>query len=165
MRRNTCITNWCTPDNLGMFVPNNNPTFCFIKHTHEHMERDNCLHADVMGCLTPFRSIIKSLNSFLVQDPIFRHILIKIIKPIRYRWPIMPSISPMISGDSKSRVSPPHFHIHRYVRAYTHTCTCFHNMFTHKRKTQSEIPSSPKGGGVGIIAMIFWHWHLGPCFS
>ncbi len=80
---NACITNWCTLDNIGTFMPNNNPTLiCLIKHTQEHMEGGNYLRTDVVRCLTPFPCITKSPNPSLIPDPVFMHILIKIIKPV-----------------------------------------------------------------------------------
>jgi hypothetical protein len=58
-----------------------NPTFiCLIKHKQEHMEGDNRLRTDVMGCLTPSPRITKSLNQSLVPDQVFMPVLIKIIK-------------------------------------------------------------------------------------
>ena len=77
---NAYITNWCTLGNVGTFVPNNNPIFCLIKHTQEHMERGNRLRTYVVGCLTPSPRITKSPNPSLDQAQVFMHILIKIIK-------------------------------------------------------------------------------------
>ena len=71
------------PDNVGTFMPNNNPTLiCLIKHIQEHMEGGNHLRTDVVGCLIPSPHITKSLNPSMVPDPVFMYILIKIIKPI-----------------------------------------------------------------------------------
>ena len=46
------------------------------------MEGGNRLRTDVVGCLTPSPRIIRSQNPSLVQDPIFMHILIKIINQV-----------------------------------------------------------------------------------
>ena len=86
---NGCITNWCTLDNVGTFVPNNNPTLiCLIKHTQEHMEGGNRLRTDVVRCLTPSPRITKSLNLFLVQGMIMACLqhLNKIKKSMRWVW-------------------------------------------------------------------------------
>ena len=134
---NAYITNWCMLDNVEIFVPKNNPTFTWlIKHTQEHTERGNRLRTDVVRCLTLSPRIIKSLNPSLVQDPVFMHILIKIIKPIDidaqlhlqfpddwWRLQISCCLSPLPCP----RIC---------WSTHTHTCTCLHNMFTLAHNTQ-----------------------------
>jgi hypothetical protein len=132
-----------------------NPTFiCLIKHKQEHMEGDNRLRTDVMGCLTPSPHITKSLNQSLVPDQVFMPVLIKIIKPVdigaqshlqfpddwwrlQFSFCSSPLLYPRICWSA-------HTHTH------THTCTCLHNIFTLAHNTiKNEILSSPMGVGVG----------------
>ena len=129
---NACITNWCMPDNVETFVPNNNPTFFYlIKHTQEHMEGGNRVWMDVMGCLTPSPRITKSSNPSLVQDLVFMHILIKIIKPSRHKWPITHSISWWLVATpnlvfllpiakSTDMLEHTHTHTHTHIQAHKH---------------------------------------------
>ena len=145
---NACITNWCTLDNVGTFVLSNNPTFnCLIKHTHEHMEGDNRLRTDVVGCLTPSLCITKSSNPSMVQDSVFMHILIKIIKPSKYRWPITPLISWwLVTAPNLLLFVPITISTNMQERTHTHTYTCLHNMFipAHKHKKWDSV--EPNGG-------------------
>ena len=98
-------------------------------------------------CLTPSPHIIESPNLSLVQDLIFKHVLINIIRPIRHRWLITPSISQWLVATPNLVFSSPHCHIHGYagVRTHTHICTYFFNMFTSHTSKTNEIPSSPVG--------------------
>ena len=103
-----------------------NPTFHLIKHTQEHMKGGNSLWTDVVGCLTPSPRITKSPNPSLVQDPVFMHILIKIIKPSRYRWLITPSISRWLVATSNLVLFVPIVmstnmpeHTHTFSHVYT----------------------------------------------
>ena len=105
-----------------------NPTFHLIKHTQERMEGGNRLRTDVVGCLTPSPRIIKSPNPSLVRYPVCMHILIKIVKPSRYRWPITPSISRWLLATPNLMFSVP-IAISTDMPENTHTCTCFHNIF------------------------------------
>ena len=101
------------------------------------MEGGNRLRINVVGCLTPSPCITKSSNPSLVQDLVFMHVLIKIIKPSRHRWPITPSISrwlvvtPNLVFSVPIAIStnmPKHTHTHthlliftQYVHPSTHT--------------------------------------------
>ncbi len=107
---------------------------------HEHMKGGNCLRTDFVGCLTPSPRIIKSLNPSLVQDLVFLHVLINIIRPIRHKWPITPSISQWL-------VATPNLVFSSYT--HTHIHTYFFNMFTSHISKTNEILSSPMGVGFG----------------
>jgi hypothetical protein len=140
--------------------------FCLIKHIQEHMEGGNRLRMDVVKCITPSLSITKSPNSSLVQDSIFMHVLIKIIKPSRHRWPITPSISRWLVATPNLVFSVPiAISTNMLKHTHTHTCSYLHNMFTPAHThthlliftqyvhpsthTKSEILSSLLGVGVG----------------
>ena len=125
--------------------------FCLIKHIQEHMEGGNRLRMDVVKCITPSLRINKSLNSSLVQDSIFMHVLIKIIKPSRHRWPITPSISRWLLATPNlvfsvpiaiSTNMPKHTHTHTHLLIFTQ----YVHPSTH---TKSEILLSLLGVGVG----------------
>ena len=122
------------------------------------MVRGNYLRTDVMGCLTPSPRIIKSSNPSLVRSLVFMHILFKIIKPSRYRWPITLSISRWLVATPNLVFSIP-IVISTNMLEHTHTyiCTCFHNMFTKHTNIKSEIPPRPMEVRVGIndTKMIF----------
>ena len=91
-----------------------------IDHTHEHMEGGNRLQTDVVGCLIHSPRIIKSPNPSLVQDPVLT-CLNQDNKTSQTQVTNHTFNFPMIGDDSKSRVSPPHCHIHGYAGVHTHT--------------------------------------------
>ena len=96
------------------------------------MEGSNCLRMDVVGCLTSSPRITKSPNPSLVQDPVFMHVLIKIIKPVDigdqshlkfpddwWRLQISCYLLPL-----------PYPQICQSTHTHTYACTCLHNIFT-----------------------------------
>ena len=118
-----------------------------IKHTQEHMEKGNHLRTDVMGCLTPSPHITKSSNPSLVQDPVFMHILIKIIKLVDISdqshlkfpddwWRLQISCYPSpLPYPRICRSTHTHTHLHMFTK-YVHPNT---------QHTRNEILFSPMG--------------------
>ena len=104
------------------------------------MEGGNYLRMDVVGCLTPSPCITKSPNPSLIQDPVYMHILIRIIKPVN------------IGDQSHLKISP--LPCPRTCQStHTHTHTYFH-MFTQyvhpsTQCIRNKVLSNPMGVGVG----------------
>ena len=113
------------------------------------MEGGNGLQANVVGCLTPSPRITKSPNPSPIPNPVFMHVLIKIIKPVN------------IGDQSHLIVVRPICHVHEHAGAHIHTrthahiCTCLHNMFTLAHNTlKNEISLSQWGSELENIKSI-----------
>ena len=117
----------------------------------------------IQQCLTPSPHIIESPNLSLVQDLIFKHVLINIIRPIRHRWLITPSISQWLVATPNLVFSSPHCHIHGYAGARTHTHMHVFFQYVHITHKQNKWDSvKPNGGRIRIITMIFQCQHYPP---
>ena len=134
------------------------------------MEGGNGLQANVVGCLTPSPRITKSLNPSPIPDPVFMHVLIKIIKPVN------------IGDQSHLIVVRPICHVHEHAGAHTHTHLHMFTQYVHPspQHTKKRDFIEPMGVGVGkykinpqsskidrrknntkIKLYFFWRWHQG----